>query len=802
MRICGLIGCLLLAGSANAAGILVFRSDQGLQFAEAVAVFVNGKDKALSLGAQPKISAPISKLSDVRLAGVLLKSAESHTVALYDPAGRIDYLLPQGTPKNTAPDAAAIWQTAKISYKKSTSDKAPAEVTAAQFVAFLPDGIDGLVKLGMDSEALQMAGGQAAAFSFQIELLSATVKAYGSNPAVTAIEKYIEQSMAGNYELFESGAGGVQQLAQGLQFAKLSQATYPDRPEQQRLRNLLSQKKAWLDRRTAVLRALFAGGQWDAFLLGYRDFEKYQWSFPDMTDRHLKALNASLEMHRKVGRQRLAEGDYYRAFREMRLASLRHPSDSGLQKEVAVAWTEYSRQAAVDRQRRRKQLSAGQRDAITQSLHFAGRYKEQNKLDEALKSILEAENIDFESLPVLLRKAEILAARNELSRALATLDEYDQRAVEDERPPASKLRNEVLFQLTINLRDWKNQIEKAWTDYNFYQARKLALEGLRAKEDDPDLMYFAAMSSLVTRQPKESRSHLTRYLEASDTVDANKERRHTAFQLLASIGDGVAVEQGEPNWLSGKKLPKDVYYCPISLAFQPRVRRIAASNKLKVEFVWEGNRMKSIVPVFEKNTDATGEKPILFAYEDRVPQIRLVGYDNLAAGPVPADADEALKRSSLILINNPLVDPLMVQKLKGNNITLGVAGNKFFHPFVWEKLYFFQFTYDTAGRVKTALLLPEPNAATGGDVLVEFEWNGQKLSHLKAFQLMGGDEKKRTLIYERTPHYQENRLMTEEVHSRGKVTHIKYTYNGDQLVSADCEKDESLDGRSRQVTFF
>ena len=70
MRTCGLIGCLLLAGSANAAGILVFRFDQGLQFAEAVAVFVNGKDKALSLGAQPKITAPISKLSDVRLAPV------------------------------------------------------------------------------------------------------------------------------------------------------------------------------------------------------------------------------------------------------------------------------------------------------------------------------------------------------------------------------------------------------------------------------------------------------------------------------------------------------------------------------------------------------------------------------------------------------------------------------------------------------------------------------------------------------------------------------------------------------------
>jgi hypothetical protein len=104
--------------------------------------------------------------------------------------------------------------------------------------------------------------------------------------------------------------------------------------------------------------------------------------------------------------------------------------------------------------------------------------------------------------------------------------------------------------------------------------------------------------------------------------------------------------------------------------------------------------------------------------------------------------------------------------------------------------------------VRTALLLPEANAAAGGDVLVEFEWSGLKLSNLKAFQLPGGDEKKRVLVYERKQHYQEDRLMTEEVHSRGKVTHIKYVYNGDRLVSADCEKDESLDGRSRQVSFF
>lgn len=795
MHIGGLIGCLLLASSANAAGILVYRSDQAIQFADAAAVLINGKDKALSLGAQPKITVPIGKLNDVRLAGILLQDAESHTLALYDPAGRTEYLLPQGTPKNAAPDAAAIWRSAKISYKKSASDKTPGEVSPAQFIAFLPDGIDSLVKLGMDPEALRVAGGKTA-FSLQLELLAATVRAYRSSPAVGAVERYIAHAMRVHYEQFESGIGGLPQLEQALQFSRLSLATYPDHPQHQQWRNMLAQKKAWLDRRTAVLRALFAGNQWDAFLLGYREFEKYQWSFPDMMDRHLKALNASLEMHRKLGRERLAEGDYYRAVREMRLAGRRHPSDSGLQKEMAVAWAEYSRQAAVDRQRRRKQLSAGQRDAISQALHFASRYKEQNKLDDALKSVLEAESIDPDSLPVLMKKAEILAARNELGKALAALDEYDQRAVEDERAPAGKLRNEILFQLTTSLREWKNQIEKAWTDSHFHRARKLSLEGLRAKDDDPDLLYFAAVSSLVTRQRKEGRLYLERYLDISDTLDANRERRRAAYQLLATAAEEPAAEeQGEPNWLSGKKLSKGLFYCPISLAFQYRVQRIVASNKLKVDYTWEGQRLKSIVPVFEKNAEATGEKPFVFAYEDRIPQVRLVGQGSVETA-LPADPDEALKGSSLILINHPLVDPVMVQKLKGSNITLGMAGNRFFHPFVWEKPHYFQLNYDQAGRVQSALLLPNH------EVLVEFDWSGLRLSRIQAFQLAGGNESKRIPVYERRLHYQEDRLVAEEIHSRGKVSHIKYTYNGDRLVAADCEKDESLDGRSRQVTFF
>jgi hypothetical protein len=511
-------------------------------------------------------------------------------------------------------------------------------------------------------------------------------------------------------------------------------------------------------------------------------------------------LKESLQAHWETGKQRLAAGAYRAAYRELRKASQRQPGNPALQKEVFVAWTEYSRQNAVDRRAGRKQLSPGQQAAIQQSLVFASRYKDEKKLDEALKSVMEAESIDAESLPVLLKKAEILGARNELARALDTLDEYDLRAVDDERAPGSKLRNELLFQLTNSLSDLKRQLETAWNEQSFYRTQRLAAAGLRAKEDDPDLLYFAGISSVVTRKRKEGRAMLARYLEVSNTIDGNKERRSGVYRLLGTMKEDSAASEGQPNWLSGMKLPAGVYYCPISLAFQPRIERIAASNKLSVQFDWEGDRLISIVPRFEKPENATGEKPVYFGYDSQFPQVRTVGFDGPPAGP-SADPDESWKKSSVLLLNNPLVDPLMVEKAKGRPVTVTVAGNRFFHPFVWERPYFFQVEYDGNGRVRRARQLGGREASPGGEVLVECDWNGMKLTALRAYQLAGGDETKRVLVYERRQNYQEDRLISEDIQTRGKTLRIKYTYNGNQLISAECDKDESLDGREREVAF-
>ena len=103
--------------------------------------------------------------------------------------GKAEYLLPQGLPRLRRIAPPAIWKTAKITYKKSAQDKAGTDIAAAAFVAFLPAGAEELTRLCMDDAALELIGGKGKGFPAQIELMSAVVKAYGSNPAMAPQDK-------------------------------------------------------------------------------------------------------------------------------------------------------------------------------------------------------------------------------------------------------------------------------------------------------------------------------------------------------------------------------------------------------------------------------------------------------------------------------------------------------------------------------------------------------------------------------------------------------------------------------------
>jgi hypothetical protein len=784
---------IMLVATSVHAGILVSRTGQGLQFTEAAAVSVNGKDKVLSIGGKPQV-AP-GKLPSLKLAGSLLKDADSGAIGAWE-EGAITFLVPDGL-KNPSGAAGPIWQAARIAYKKTEKDKVPVEVPAASFVAYLPGGAEELTRICTDVAALQVIGGKGKSFPAQVELLAATVKAFRGNAAIAPLQKYLEQALRQPYEQFETGTVGVDVLDRGLKYAALSADVYPQDPEQQKLREALKHQREWVDRKMAVLRAFGGADEWDAFLLADRDFERYQQAFPEMAARQNQALKESLQLHARMGNERFAENEFGAAFREYRLANFRQPNNSELQTKVSLAWAEYSRRVAIDHQSQRKQLSPGQVSEIEKDLLFATRYKEQNKLDDALKSVNLAESVDPENLKVLLKKAEILGAMHEIASALSALDQYDLRAIEEERKPANQLRSELLFQVTSSLKDLKVEMQKSWADASFNKVHNLALQGLRSKDDDADLLYYAGMSSLVTRDAENGRKYLGRYLDVSNTLDANTDQRVAVRRVLAVAAAPAKATQGSPNWMSGARLPENVYYCPVSLAFQPKIDHIDASNKLKVSFEWAGDRLHSITPAFDKNEHVTDERKISFAYEEKVPQVATVAYDDAkpAAG---IDPDEALRRASLVLWNSPYADPVAVAKLTGKNLAVAVAGNKFFLPFVWDRIHYFQISYDDAGRVRTAREISNPHG-TPGDTLLEFEWDGMELQAIEGYQMAG--DRRGAKFYERTMEYPGGRLMGETIESAGKSSKIKYIYNNGRLVSANCEKDLTLDGRSRQVAF-
>ena len=785
---------------AGAQGLLVQRTQNVLQFSPAVSITVNGKDRALVLGDKPESATPVNKLGNVKLGATLLADSASGVVAHYPP---LQYLYPNGLSKKTASPPAEAWKESAIAYKKTQQDKTPAAVPSSEFVAFLAGGVRELADLCMDETALGLLGGKAGVFPVQLELTAAAVAAFGANPAMAPVERRILDYMQLRLARFESGTDSAQSLTEGLRFAELSAKAYPDQAEQKRAREQLAAGRAWLDKRIAILKALAAGGQWDAFLLAYREFEKHQASFPDLAKTQRQALQSSLDAHWKSGKERLGRSEFRRAWGELRLANSRQPSNALLGQDVAVAWAQHSRQNAVDRQNRRKQMSAGELDVIEQTRNIAERYKQQNKLEEAMNKITEAERMDAESLPVMLTKAGILGARTEIAKALRTLDAYDLLAVDRERDPGKNLRNELTFQLVDSREGYRKKLTEAWGAGRFRQTLELAAQGMLADDGDPSILYYGGLSALATRDAKTGVERLRRYLEVSNTLDADLEQRARVARLVGVVqqpGTAAIGEEGDVHWLSGRQLPKTVFYCPSSLGFAPHIDRIAASNKLALKFNWDGDRLRSIVPSFEKAQQATGEKPISFTYAGKIPHAVAVDAGD-APRTLPSDPDALIKEANVLLPNNPLVDPRMVERLTGKRIAVGVAGNRFFHPFVWERPYYFAFEYDEQGRVKSARELPGKESGSRAPVLVAFEWSDLKLASVKAYQLANSDAARGTLIYERTMQYQQDKLMGEEFHFGQKDGKIKYVWSGATLVSAECDKDESLDGRSREVFF-
>jgi hypothetical protein len=640
---------------------------------------------------------------------------------------------------------------------------------------------------------MERVGGADKAVATQIEWIGAAARAFPSDPAIATLAGFVEQAMRRQFDRFQSGVAGLDALRQALAFGALAAQVYPDRPAPLALVRQLQEIEASVERKAAILRALAAGREWDAFLLADREFERFEDAYPDLASLRTEALRGSLDLHRRAGERFFEEGAYGPAWRELQQAGARQPSDRALAEHLRIAWEKYSRQVAEERQGSPKPLDTAQAAALDRALEAAVRYRQANQFGEAQKSLLSAEAIDPESLPLLLEKTKLLAAAGEFNHALDTLDRYDLRATGPERPAGAALRGQLLAGRAAGLRDLEAQAAKAWADGSYYRVRSLGIAGLRAQNDDAALLSYAGRASLIVRMARDARGFFTQYLDVSGTLDTGpRERAEVRAWLAAATGPeplpAGLPEPGDRNWFSGKRLAPGIAYCPISLAFQAKIDHIDAAGGKRVTFEWQGDRLRAIA----------GRESIAFVYQDVTPQVYSVSAGSELPAKVPSDPDDAYRQTSVVLLNSPLVDPVAARRFTGRNAAVTVAGNSFFDPFIWNGVHYFSIEYDEAGRVGRAVEIAGPKGNPVNDTWLEFEWDGPRLASIRAYRDSQG---RRRRIYRRTLRYADGLLAGEVTETASGVSSIRYRYDNRRLASAACDADPTLGEAARQVTF-
>ncbi|HBY58238.1 MAG TPA: hypothetical protein DEH78_00345 [Solibacterales bacterium] len=805
---------------------LVYRTDAGIQIVSIAQLTVAGKDSVRVLaqapaGAFDPRKLPMRKLTD---ASNLLHDAATGAVVALEPGGDAVFLVPEGKQKGAIALAAA-WAAGDLAFKKT--DKQAGSVPAARFIAVLPPDPAALATLALDFSRAERIAGPGAGEKFQTELLRSFAGSPAAAPAMDIARERLESAMLGNLDEFVRGSK-LEALDAGLRNARLSDGAFADNARQRDLRNKIRTHKKTLDERLAILHGLFEGKQWDAFLVAYRELERQEFAFPDLMKARAAAEEAAIAEHRAAGDRRMADREWKYALSEFRKAGSVRPRDAVLQKQISAAWTEYSLENARREQGRVKTLTNSQREAIAQAVQLAENYRQSRDYDAALKRVQEAEEIDPTSIPVLLKKAEVLGSRAEIKAALNALDRVDMLAVDEQREAARKIRTDLLFQLDRVRTDLQTQAESLIGEFSFHKARDISRRALLADPDDGDSLFYAGLTSLATFQRKEGLDYLKRFLSAPSTA-ASQERRRNVYRLLDSL-DGANIAAAKPaaaitgrrNWFSGETLPSDVYYCPVSLTFQRKPSTVT-SGKLSIRFEWTAERLKSIKPSWEKGANETGERPFYFAYDPAFPHVTQADQSEIAQvredaapvqrsalagimrrsgsqGPTAADPDEAVKKTSILLGNNRYLDPVMVEFLLGQQICVTAAGNRFFHPFYWERLYFFRLSYDGAGRVRSATEIAEDPARSADTVYLEFDWDGLRLMGVRGYSAAPGG-RSRGAIYERRLQYTGAQLVSETVRHMGKEAKIRYKYNGSDLALAESSDDSSIRNRSLQVSF-
>jgi|GEM_PF-1746854 len=935
----------LLAPAAVQAGQFLLATQTGgvWTLEEADVIQVNGKDKVRSVAlstTHPDTWDPkaISHLADAPLASysAIMRAADG-TLLAGGESGGWQLLLPDGSKNKAAQSPAELWRSAVVTVKKERKDKAATTLALADLYAIIPGQDPSLsaARLATDVSLHKLPGmDESQAFRQMLELIPPAVKSYSSGPAADKMREYVRSAMATRLEKWGEGDAPVTVLDECLALAKVSGAAYPSDAPQADLRRQAAESKKWLDRKVAILRALHAGKQADAFLTAYREFEPYDKSFADLAGERRAHLQESALAHLDAARQLRQQGDYANAIRHLRLAQVRNPElvEAGqLLEEVRLEIARLSSQKFAEARRGIDPRSPAQVQ-LQRKLLLAEQYMNDGKQQEAEQALHDAEAIDKDEPKITLGQARLALARGDLGMALALLDLYAGMAITPQDfAEGEKLRASVQYKIDNTRTDVQGQLKSLYSDQHFATALQASANGLKLDNEEPAFLFQAGVNASLLRHGDDAVPLLHRYLDLSDSTQSNREQRLTTLRLLRELSSNTSTAVTKPadnrsvvSWFSGASLDRGVFYDPVSLAFQPKVVRVSASNHLSVNYEWNAGQLRSVHTKYEEkktgsniaklaiagaaasqglsipvNLRTTGRETndFYFSYYDDAPQIFKVSRDNVivksqkipvmlpafpgfgpfggigaigslanlgrlglmggglkglaglgglgrgmpglsglsgmpglsAAGgfklpglggmgglgsmggmggmgglssmgqflpgrnySVHADPEGGSTSGYLTLWNSPRLDTRLAYLATGKRVAVGFSGNRYFHPFIWDAIHFFELDYDDQGRVSHAWELDEPNAPR-----LDFTWEGKKLMSVV------GHGHAEEIVYSRSLSYSGDRLVSEAINQGGKASKIQYKYSKQgALLEAECETDNSLDSRSRKVEFL
>jgi hypothetical protein len=378
------------------------------------------------------------------------------------------------------------------------------------------------------------------------------------------------------------------------------------------------------------------------------------------------------------------------------------------------------------------------------------------------------------------------------------LDAYSRRVTSQaDIEKGEKLRSSIRITLETTKDKLKAAILKAEADSDYVTAMSNAEQGVGFAPEDLDFLLHAGKNGLILRRTADAQKWLNQFLQLSSGPGNDPNLRQQVYNIIAWSQAKTPVPDGKPNWFSGYKSPPGLFYCPESLAPNPRIVDIKGSRGLSVAFDWNQDALMKVQTTEPNAHNVPVTSTVYFDYFKDRKAVRRAGTEPFAAAEdpatprfTPAGPVGAGKGVYLALPNHPVVDTLMVERLNGKPVTTIVAGNPYFNPFVWSGVYSFLAEYDEQGRVKSARQIGVEAGQKPHEF--DFKWDGLRLIEIAE---RGGSG------YRRTMTYNGNKIVGETILFGSKPAKIEYKYQGDLLVEASSGDDASIDGRSRHVVF-